>query len=143
MVDASARLLLAALLCGVVGLEREIGHHRAGLRTHMIVGLGSALFAVVGADLGDSRVTAQIVTGIGFLGAGAIMHRGPTVVGLTTAGGLWVTAAIGVTAGVGSLRLATVATVILVGVLLMLRPLENAIHKRDPRNEEPRAGVDE
>lgn len=133
--DAAIRLVVAALLTGIVGFEREWSHHGAGLRTHMVVGLGSALFAIAGSELGDSRVAAQIVTGIGFLGAGAILRNGTDIRGLTTAAGLWAAAAIGLTAGIGSVRLATVAAVVLVVVLLVLRPLEAVVNGRHRRPE--------
>src|SRR5919106_2515279 len=102
------RLLLAAVLGACVGLEREIHEHPAGMRTHLLVSLGAAGFTVlsiagfpsVGAD--PARVAAQIVTGIGFLGAGAILKEGATIKGLTTAASLWVVASIGMAAGAGA-----------------------------------------
>ncbi len=125
--ELSLRLLLAAALGGVIGLEREISDQPAGFRTHMLVSLGACLFAVVSAYGFDaflheefatqvrfdpSRLAAQIVTGIGFLGAGAIIRYGMTVRGLTTAASLWVVAAIGTAAGIGSYVLSLVTTVI-------------------------------
>src|SRR6266542_2054899 len=107
--DVAARLLVAALLGAAIGYEREVHDHPAGMRTHLLVALGSALFTVVsifgfasGAGQGPvdpSRVAAQIVTGIGFLGAGAIIKYGTSVRGLTTAASLWTTAGIGMAAG--------------------------------------------
>src|SRR5688572_21016158 len=96
-------LLVAAGLSGLIGLEREWRDRDAGLRTHMLVGLGAALFTIAGAELGTdpSRVAAQVVTGIGFLGAGAIFRSGEAVKGLTTAAGLWTVAGIGLAAGSG------------------------------------------
>ena len=108
--DLVLRLLLSAFLGGLIGVEREIHDHPAGIRTHLLVALGSALFTVlsiVGFPSSDdvatdpSRVAAQIVTGIGFLGAGAILKYGPTVRGLTTAASLWIVAAIGMASGAG------------------------------------------
>jgi putative Mg2+ transporter-C (MgtC) family protein len=126
-VTLAVRLLLAALLGAAIGIEREIHDHPAGTRTHLLVSLGSAGFTVLSiygfVGLGDgaatgpvdpSRVAAQIVTGIGFLGAGAIIKYGTSVRGLTTAASLWVTAAVGMAAGTGQWILAIVATGIVV-----------------------------
>ena len=101
--DVLIRLLVAAALTGAIGLERELRDRAAGLRTHMLVGVGSALFTIVsaygwadfqfstaeGVVFDPTRIAAQIVTGIGFLGAGAIIRQGISVRGLTTAAGLW------------------------------------------------------
>ncbi|HET9214640.1 MAG TPA: MgtC/SapB family protein [Gaiellaceae bacterium] len=129
--DVLLRLAVAAGLTGVIGLERELRERAAGLRTHMLVGVGSALFTIVSAygwgDFGFStpqgvvfdptRIAAQIVTGIGFLGAGAIIRQGLSVRGLTTAAGLWVVAAIGMAAGAGYYSAALIATgIVLVGL---------------------------
>src|SRR6188472_1311287 len=118
------RLLLAAVLGAVIGFEREIHDHPAGMRTHLLVALGSAIFTVVSIygfgdpDVADpSRVAAQIVTGIGFLGAGAIIKYGTSVRGLTTAASLWATAAVGMAAGTGQWILAIVASAIVVATL--------------------------
>ena len=112
-VETLLRLLVAAGLGGVIGLERELDEKAAGLRTHMLVSVGAALFTLVGAygfsDFFDgntvsfdpSRVAAQIVTGIGFLGAGVIFRQGFTVRGLTTAASLWLVGAIGRALGGG------------------------------------------
>ncbi len=110
--ELALRVAVAAALGGLIGFERELGDQPAGFRTHILVSLGSALFTLVGAygatpflggndvvRLDPTRVAAQIVTGIGFLGAGAILRHGFTVRGLTTAAALWVTAAIGMAAG--------------------------------------------
>ena len=129
------RLALAAVLGGLIGLEREFREHEAGLRTHMLVAVGSALFTVVSAfgfhdvlahqttvvaRLDPSRISAQIVSGIGFLGAGAIIRQGVTIRGLTTAATLWAVAAIGLAEGAGSYSAGIVATLI---VLFMLWPM--------------------
>src|SRR5947208_16640978 len=92
--DVFLRLLLAAALGGAIGLEREYRHKPAGLRTNMLIALGSALFSVMSIDLGAAtgspdRIAAQVVTGIGFLGAGAILRSGENVHGLTTAATIW------------------------------------------------------
>jgi putative Mg2+ transporter-C (MgtC) family protein len=129
-------LLVAAGLSGLIGLEREWRDRNAGLRTHMLVGLGAALFTMAGAELGTdpSRVAAQIVTGIGFLGAGAIFRSGETVKGLTTAAGLWTVAGIGLAAGSGLIALAVTATVIALLILFALLPLVERIRPKEPTN---------
>src|SRR2546421_6026137 len=118
------RVGLAAALGGVLGLERELREREAGLRTHLLVSVGSALFTIVSAygfreflNSGESvvradptRIAAQIVTGIGFLGAGAIIRQGLSIRGLTTAATLWVVAAIGMAAGAGYYSGAVVTT---------------------------------
>ncbi|GMQ92581.1 MAG: hypothetical protein BMS9Abin12_0057 [Acidimicrobiia bacterium] len=115
------RVLIAAALGVILGLERQQSNKDAGLRTYALVAAGSALFTVLsieafpGAD--TSRVAAQIVTGIGFLGAGLIFRQGVNVQGLTTAAGLWSVAAIGMAAGTGFWGLAIVVTVIVLFVL--------------------------
>jgi putative Mg2+ transporter-C (MgtC) family protein len=128
------RIVAAAGLGAVIGLEREFDEKAAGLRTHMLVSVGAALFTMVGAygfaDLvghgrvisyDPSRIAAQVVTGIGFLGAGVIFRQGFTIRGLTTAASLWLVAAIGMAAGAGYWEGAVLATV--VGIV-SLRPLE-------------------
>lgn len=120
------RLVIAAFLGAVVGYERERAGKPAGIRTHGMVSLGAALFTVVslygfGAGGDPARVAAQIVSGIGFLGAGAILHQRRGVQGLTTAASLWVTAAIGLAVGVG-MAMMSAATVVLVLALLRFRP---------------------
>lgn len=120
------RLLVAVVLGALVGYERERAGKPAGVRTHGMVSLGAALFAVVSlhgfGNAGDpSRVAAQVVTGIGFLGAGAILHQRGSVHGLTTAASLWVTAAIGLAVGVGMVFM-SLATAILVFLLLRFGP---------------------
>jgi len=120
--DILVRLVAAAVLGAALGLEREIHGHQAGMRTHMLVSLGSAIFTVLsiygfsatpgGGAPDPSRISAQIVTGIGFLGAGAIIKYGTNIRGLTTAASLWVVASIGLAAGAGGYFLATAGTVI-------------------------------
>ena len=114
--ELTVRLSLALVLGGAIGIEREYRAKEAGFRTHFLVALGSALFCVVsqfgfGIDLKDSsRVAAQVVSGIGFLGAGIIIFQKNVVRGLTTAAGLWVTAAIGLACGTGMYVAAAIAT---------------------------------
>ena len=124
--ELTIRLMLALLLGGAIGIEREYRAKEAGFRTHFLVALGSALFCLVsqfgfGVDLKDSsRVAAQVVSGIGFLGAGTIIFQKNVVRGLTTAAGLWVTAAIGLACGTGMYLAAVLTTAM---VLLGLEDL--------------------
>ena len=126
--DISLRLVMASVLGAAVGFEREIHAHPAGMRTHLLVSLGSAAFTVLSvysfAPADPSRVAAQIVSGIGFLGAGAILKYGSSVRGLTTAASLWATAAVGMAAGAGAWLVALVTTVLIV---FSLGPLNRLI----------------
>jgi len=129
------RVALAAVLGGVLGLERELREREAGLRTHLLVSVGSALFTIVSAygfrefltsgasvvRADPTRIAAQIVTGIGFLGAGAIIRQGFSVRGLTTAATLWVVAAIGLAAGAGYYSAAVITTGVALVALWPLR----------------------
>lgn len=124
--DITLRLAVAMLLGGVIGFEREYRAKDAGFRTHFLVALGSALFCIVsqfgfGFELKDSsRVAAQVVSGIGFLGAGTIIFQKNVVRGLTTAAGLWVTAAIGLSCGTGMYLPAIVTTLmVLIGLEIL------------------------
>ena len=134
IVEFLIRIGVGAGLAGALGLEREASGKAAGLRTHSMVGLGSALFTLLSieafADADPSRVAAQIVSGIGFLGAGAIFRSGPIVKGLTTAAGLWAAAAVGMAAGSGQLLWATAATAIAAVVLLVLRSVDAIVANR-------------
>jgi putative Mg2+ transporter-C (MgtC) family protein len=149
---ALLRLAVAALLGGVIGLERELDEKAAGLRTHMLVSVGSALFTLVSAygfreflthgkvvSFDPSRIAAQIVTGIGFLGAGVIFRQGFTVRGLTTAASLWLVAAVGLAAGAGYWQGAVIATA--VGVV-SLRPLERVKERIVPQRAARRLFVE-
>jgi putative Mg2+ transporter-C (MgtC) family protein len=133
------RLLLAAVLGGAVGLERELRQKTAGLRTNILITIGSALFTLMSIEMAEgttadgTRIAAQIVTGIGFLGAGAIMRTDSGIQGLTTAATVWVNAAIGVAAGGGEYHLAFIATTITLLVLLVLAPLERLIDRLGKR----------
>ena len=128
-IEFIARIFVAAVLGGLIGLEREYREKAAGLRTHFLVALGSALFMIISAygfegvlkdenmRLDVSRIAAQVVSGIGFIGAGTIIFQKNAVHGLTTAAGVWVTAAIGLACGAGLYVLSVVATVlVLVGM---------------------------
>ncbi|MBR6964104.1 MAG: MgtC/SapB family protein [Prevotella sp.] len=136
--DFILRIFVAALLGGAIGLEREYRSKEAGFRTHFLVALGSALFMIVSmygfnevlqvgtVRLDPSRVAAQVVSGIGFIGAGTIMIQKHAVKGLTTAAGVWVTAAIGLTCGAGMYMLAAVATLL---VLIGLEAMNYVLHR--------------
>ncbi len=134
-IDLMLRLLLAAGLGAAIGIERELRRKPAGLRTNILIALGAALFTTMSIELGQGgktpdRIAAQIVTGIGFLGAGAIMRSGHSVHGMTTAATIWVNAAVGVAAGAGEYAMASVATGITLVVLAALGPLEEYFEHR-------------
>ena len=135
------RMLVAGLLGGLLGFEREQTRKAAGLRTHMVVAIGACLCTIVGAygfegSTGDpSRVASNVVTGIGFLGAGAIIRHGINVRGLTTAASLWVVAAIGVSVGAGMYVLAIATTAL---VLLALWPLSQVKRLLEGKSDESR-----
>jgi putative Mg2+ transporter-C (MgtC) family protein len=126
------RVTLAFVLGGIVGFERERVQRPAGLRTHMLVAAGSACFTVAsvygfegfGTVRDPARLAAQIITGIGFLGAGTIFRTGSTVRGLTTASSIWITASIGVVAGLGMLTLAIFTTLLTYFALYVVRGIE-------------------
>ena len=132
-IDLFLRLLVAAVLGAAIGIEREARDQPAGMRTHMLVAVGSAAFTILsiygfqapGAD--PARVAAQIVTGIGFLGAGAILKLGVNVRGLTTAASLWAVAAVGMGAGAGAWGVALGTTVIVIFSLGPLRFVERRL----------------
>jgi putative Mg2+ transporter-C (MgtC) family protein len=146
--EAVLRLIVAVVLGAVIGAEREANDQPAGLRTHIAVCLGAAVFGVVSTlgfdefqarrettnvQIDVTRVASQVVVGIGFLGAGVIFRERASVRNLTTAASLWVTSAIGLMAGVGDLGTAAVATVVLAGVLAALLPLRSQLRKRAQR----------
>ncbi|MFA6098438.1 MAG: MgtC/SapB family protein [Patescibacteria group bacterium] len=134
------RIVLSIILCGLIGLERKHYHKPAGFRTNVLVGLGSTIISLValnifydfningGADIG--RIVGQIVTGIGFLGAGAIIQGRGSVHGLTTAASIWVVAAIGMAVGLGYYFLAISATVGSLIVLVILGRIEHRFEKK-------------
>lgn len=148
--DIVGRLVVAATLGAIIGLERELTDHSAGFRTLMTVALGAAVFGAIStigfeeiqaerastnlqADV--TRVASQVVVGIGFLGAGLIFRRGDTVVNLTTAASLWGTAAVGLAAGVGNVGMAVVTTIIIAIALLVLPIPQRAIVARFGREK--------
>ncbi len=149
--ELTLRIGLAAGLGAAIGLERELREREAGLRTHLLVALGAALFTIVsayawsdfsfsnrsGIVFDPTRIAAQIVTGVGFLGAGAIIRQGLTVRGLTTAATLWAVAAIGMAAGAGYYAAAVITTVIVIVSLWPLRILAYRVFTRIRPQERP------
>lgn len=138
------RLVVAAILGGALGYERQYHHKRAGLRTHMLVAVGAAVFVLVPHsmkmdDSSVSRVIQGLVAGIGFLGAGAILHfhDRPEIKGLTTAAGIWLTAAIGVAVGLGRLGTALLSTVLALIILAVLPRFERQIQPDVPVGPDP------
>jgi putative Mg2+ transporter-C (MgtC) family protein len=127
------QLILAVVLGAIIGWEREKQHRPAGLRTHMLVALGSALFTIlsINAFPGDvpGRVAANILVGIGFIGAGTVLHMKEKIIGLTTAASLWVTAAIGMATGSGFYLIAIV-TAIIAFATLFLKEIEKKFQKQ-------------
>jgi putative Mg2+ transporter-C (MgtC) family protein len=152
--ELTIRLVAALALGGVIGWERELQRMPAGFRTHALVALGAAIFTVVsahgltGPQSDPTRIAAQIVSGVGFLGGGAILHHGGTVRGLTTAASLWAVAAVGMAAGAGLLIMAVVSTVLVIIGLEVFDRFERAMKRRfdipakvrSPRIEEPDDG---
>ncbi len=135
------RLFFATLFGGLIGLEREIHGKMAGLRTHALVSIGSALMMIVSIDLYEaykgvavvdpSRIAAQVVSGIGFLGAGAIIRFSAGIKGLTTAAGVWVVAGIGLACGAGFLKPALVTTIFVLVVLAFFSKLGKRLGWQD------------
>lgn len=132
------RVFLAFVLGGLVGFERERTQRPAGLRTHMLVAAGSACFTVasiygfqgMGVDSDPARLAAQIITGIGFLGAGAIFRTGDTVKGITTASSIWITASIGILIGAGMVYLAIFTTAMTWFVLFVVKSIEMRLERK-------------
>lgn len=139
------RILLSAVLSGLIGFEREIKEHEAGLRTHILVSVGSTLFMLTSINIGfiyahagrvdPSRIAAGVVTGIGFLGAGAIIRYGGSIRGLTTAASIWAAAAIGLAVGTG-MYWASVVTAFVVLTVLVLSRLEEKMELKKKSNKE-------
>lgn len=137
--DQAGQIVLAALLGGVIGFERDLHGHSAGLRTNILVAVGSCLFTILsisgfpirGNAQDTARIAAQIVTGIGFLGAGVLVQgRRNRVRGLTTAATIWQVAAVGMAVGVGSYFLALFTTLFSVAVLVLLHPVSKWLERR-------------
>lgn len=134
------RVLAAAVFCGLMGLERQLRHKNAGVRTHALVGMGACLFTIIGMHplLGETsgdpmRVAAQVVSGIGFLGAGVIFVNRDAVRGMTTAAGIWLSAAIGMACGAGILLLAAVTTAMYLIIVAGIGPMLHRLPGGDRR----------
>jgi putative Mg2+ transporter-C (MgtC) family protein len=135
--DMMLRLMLALILGGLVGLEREVSEKAAGFRTHILVCLGSCIIMLTSmhlfdiykgiADVDPGRIAAQVVSGIGFLGAGTIIRSRASIIGLTTAASLWSISAIGLAAGCGLYKISTFATALILGTLFILNRVEKKI----------------
>lgn len=133
ILDVFLRILIAAVLGGAIGIEREIREHTAGFRTHILVAVGAAAFTLAssygleGTGFDPNRISAQVVTGIGFLGAGAIIRYGVTVRGLTTAASLWTVAAVGLITAKGFFSAALITTGVVIVSLYLLRLIEDRV----------------
>lgn len=134
-------LILTMVLCGLIGIEREKKGRSAGLRTHLLVGVGSCVIMIISiygfpamyAEKRDvARLVAQVITGVGFLGAGAIMHSNSGIKGLTTAGTIWIVMAIGIACGSFNFILAGAATIIVMIILVSIRKFEVKISGKKP-----------
>jgi putative Mg2+ transporter-C (MgtC) family protein len=134
--DTAERLILATILGGLIGLERQFRHKASGLRTNMLICFGSAMFTVLSGQIADkfggdhTRIAAQIIAGIGFLGAGTILHSQGSVVGLTSAATIFVTASVGMAAGAGLYSTAIFATVVILLALVGLGKLEDYFERK-------------
>jgi putative Mg2+ transporter-C (MgtC) family protein len=141
--ESLGRLLLAAVLGAILGAEREMRQRAAGFRTNTLIALGSAAFTLVSIQLADqdggdpTRIPSQIVTGIGFLGGGAILRGQGDIRGLTTAATVWVNAAIGMAAGAGFYALAITSTLVTLFVLTVFLRIENYMNRQIQTKEEP------
>lgn len=152
--ELTVRLIVALLLGAVIGWEREAQRMPAGFRTHALVSLGSAIFTVVsayaftGPGSDPTRIAAQIVSGIGFVGGGAILHYGGTVRGLTTAASLWAVAGVGMAAGAGLFVVAAISAMLIITALEVFQRLEHVLKRRldipssrrHPPTDEPEEG---
>lgn len=134
--EALLRLAVALLFCGLVGIERFLAGKPAGVRTHVLVGMGAALFTLIsgyafGATASNAdRIAAQVVSGIGFIGGGAILKEGASIKGLTTAAGLWAVAALGMAAGAGMYAVGALGTGIILITLVLLHQAEAHLPRR-------------
>lgn len=133
-------ITLSVILCGVIGVEREMRGRNAGLRTHLLVGVGSCVIMIISIygfpttiwNRDIARLAAQVITGVGFLGAGAIIHRNSGTKGLTTAATIWIVMAIGLACGSMNYVLAIGSTILMMVVLTVFRKFENKINKSTP-----------
>ena len=146
--DIILKLVIAMALGILIGGERLLVHKEAGMKTHALVSLGAAVFVIISemiafkyAAIGGfdpTRIASQVIVGIGFLGAGSIMLQGSRLLGLTTAGGLWVTAGIGMAAGFGFFSLAIITTILALFVLTVVNIFEKPIRKISDDIDQPR-----
>ena len=137
--DILIKLVLSVIFCGIIGAEREIRHKNAGMRTHILVGIGSTLitltsfyiFAILKHEtaMDPTRIISNIITGIGFLCGGTIIRGGTSVMGLTTAASLWTVSAIGIAVGCGQYMAALLVTVVVLIILVCLRSVEKFLAK--------------
>lgn len=141
--DYFLKIFTAVLCGGLIGLERELARKAAGLRTNILICMGSTIYMVVsdlvpllnpGVVADPGRVAAQVVTGIGFIGAGSIIRSGPTVEGMTTAATIWIVAALGLVIGIGYPLLAILFTLVVLIVLIGLRKIEKVLKLIKERN---------
>ncbi|MFA6586262.1 MAG: MgtC/SapB family protein [Candidatus Paceibacterota bacterium] len=133
------KLAVAVVLGMFIGVERIFVHKEAGMKTHALVSMGAALFIIISEAMGEkylnspgfnpTMIASNIIVGIGFLGAGGIIMKGPTLFGLTTAGGLWVTAGIGMAVGFGLYSLAVIATILVLFIFVVMNIFEKPIRK--------------
>lgn len=133
------RLALSVLIGGLIGIEREFEHKPAGLRTIILVCLGSTIFMLLGIEMGGSdqaRIMAGVITGIGFLGAGAIIRAKGEVYGMTTAATIWLVSGVGLALGAGYYFLATLATLSVLIVLRILGFIERKLPRRKSRGDD-------
>ncbi len=143
--DVVIRLVVAVCLGMLIGLERLLVHKEAGMKTHGLVSMGSAIFVIISemilmkygnvGGFDPTRIASQIIVGIGFLGAGSIILQGNRLLGLTTASGLWVTAGIGMAAGFGFFNLAIISTLLTLFILIVVYFLEEPLRKQREKNE--------
>ncbi|HAC46227.1 MAG TPA: methyltransferase [Chloroflexi bacterium] len=141
--DFALRIVVTLILAIAIGTEREYHGHPAGIRTMALVGVGACLFTTIslesffGSRTDPTRIAAQIVTGVGFLGAGAILRHGTDVRGLTTAATIWVVAAIGMVVGFGNYKIGIFTTALVLVTLVAIRPLERRMfHRQEGRHTE-------
>lgn len=139
-IEILIKVFLIVILSGIIGLDRELRHKPAGAKTHILVGLGSTIFTLVSlyiytlykgtAPVDPGRIAAQVVTGIGFLGAGTIIQSGGSVIGLTTAASLWSVAGIGLAIGCGMYYLAIISTIIILLVFFITNKISNILERK-------------
>jgi putative Mg2+ transporter-C (MgtC) family protein len=151
--DLGLRLVVALVLGLALGTERELRGHPAGIKTMALIAVGACMFTTLGllpefgTRVDPTRIAAQIVTGVGFLGAGAIMRQGSDVHGLTTAASIWVAASLGMAVGFGYYVIAVFTTFLVIVMLVAIRPVELRFFRRNRRKDDPpmidRRGLDQ